>query len=69
MTNLNIAENLKRVKERINAACQSVGRNPEEVKLLLATKTVSAENINRAIDLGETLIGESRAQELQKNFH
>lgn len=61
-----IKEHLKQVKERINKACHAVGRDPKKVKLLLATKTVSAENINRAIDLGETLIGESRVQELQK---
>src|SRR5699024_11155007 len=54
------------VKEKIDQACQKVGRNPDEVSLLLATKTVSPENINKAIDQGETLIGESKAQELQE---
>lgn len=68
MTDLIIEENLKQVKKRIISACRSVGRDPEEVKLLLATKTVSAENINRAIDVGETLIGESKAQELQQKY-
>lgn len=68
MSNVMIEDNLKRVKERIHSACQTAGRNPEEVRLLLATKTVFAENINRAIDLGETLIGESKVQELQKKY-
>src|SRR5699024_9133025 len=68
MSHLNIERNLKRVREKINTACQSVGRDPNEVRLLLATKTVSPENINRAIDLGETLIGESKAQELQEKY-
>ncbi|MFD2131229.1 YggS family pyridoxal phosphate-dependent enzyme [Pseudogracilibacillus auburnensis] len=68
MKNLWIEDNLKQVKERIYAACQSAGRNPEEVKLLLATKTVAAEKINRAIDAGETLIGENKVQELQQKY-
>lgn len=68
MTKLLIEEQLKRVKERMHVACQTAGRNPEEVKLLLATKTVSAENINHLIDFGETLIGESKVQELQEKY-
>lgn len=68
MSEIMVEENLKQVKKRIVSACRSAGRDPEEVKLLLATKTVSAENINRAIDFGETLIGESKAQELQQKY-
>lgn len=68
LSTIQIEDNLKRVKDRINSACHTAGRDPKEVKLLLATKTVSAGNINRAIDFGETLIGESRAQELQKKY-
>lgn len=68
MSNIQVEDNLKRVKERMHKACHAVGRNPKEVRLLLATKTVSADNINRAIDMGETLIGESKAQELQQKY-
>jgi len=68
MDNQIIKDNLTYVKEKIDQACQKVGRNPDEVSLLLATKTVSPENINKAIDQGETLIGESKAQELQEKY-
>lgn len=61
-----IEENLKRIHEKINLACHSSGRSPEEVKLLLATKTVPAEKIQIAIDAGETLFGENIVQELQQ---
>lgn len=69
MEKIQVERNLSHIRARINKACEKVGRNPEEVKLLLATKTVSSENINRAIAAGESLIGESRAQELNEKHH
>ncbi|RED22592.1 hypothetical protein BD847_3222 [Flavobacterium cutihirudinis] len=57
--------NLKQVHNRIEEACKKTGRNPSEVQLLLATKTVSAENIRIAIETGEKLIGENKMQELR----
>lgn len=69
MTTIQVEANLQQIRKRVIAACQKANRNPAEVKLLLATKTVSSENINRAIATGETLIGESRAQELQEKYH
>lgn len=63
-----IKEQLKETQKRINAACHNAGRNPEDVTLMLATKTVSAENINHALDAGGNLLGENRAQELQGKY-
>lgn len=63
-----ILNNLARVKMRIAKACEGIGRNPDEVRLLLATKTVSAQNIQIALEAGETLIGENRVQELKEKF-
>lgn len=68
MSHLKIEDKLKWVQDRMESACKSAGRSRETVKLLLATKTVSPENINRAIDYGETLLGESKAQELQEKY-
>lgn len=62
---MSIAENLHRIRERIEGACLRAGRRPGEVKLLLATKTVPVDKIRLAIDAGETLLGENRVQELQ----
>ena len=64
-----IIENIAQIKKRITETALRVGRNPEEVKLLLATKTVSAENIKIALESGEHLIGENRAQELKSKFN
>lgn len=52
----------------MQVAARESGRNPAEIKLLLATKTVSSENIKIALELGETLIGENKVQELQQKF-
>lgn len=61
-----IAQNLETIHHRIQAACERSNREPEEVRLLLATKTVGAERIKLALKHGEELIGENRVQELKK---
>lgn len=64
----NIIANLADVRRRISLACKSSGRNPTEVRLLLATKTVAAEQIRLALQQGEMLIGENKVQELRYKF-
>ncbi|MEC0184752.1 YggS family pyridoxal phosphate-dependent enzyme [Paenibacillus peoriae] len=68
MSNLTIENRIKEIRKRMDSACQSVGRNPEEVRLLLAVKTVPAEKIIQALDFGETLLGENKVQELQQKY-
>lgn len=63
-----IESQLEQIRDRMEQACLSAGRKPDEVKLLLATKTVPVERINHALYLGETLIGENKVQELQEKF-
>jgi len=57
--------NLIKVHQCIENACRIAGRNPADVQLLLATKTVPAEKIRIAIEAGETLMGENKMQELR----
>ena len=54
--------------ERIKAACKKAGRDPKEVQLLLATKTVEPERILQAFSYGCTLIGENKVQELRDKY-
>lgn len=61
--NQQISENYLRIQEQILNACNDAGRSPNEVTLLAVTKTVDAERINAAIQLGVTDIGENRVQE------
>ncbi|MCP3809953.1 MULTISPECIES: YggS family pyridoxal phosphate-dependent enzyme [unclassified Paenibacillus] len=63
-----VKENLRSVKEQMRAACQASGRNIDEVKLLLATKTVPIEKLELAMQAGEILFGENKAQELRGKF-
>ena len=63
-----IAQNIAEIKSRMAEACKKAGRNPEEVKLLLATKTVPADRIKLALAVGETLIGENKVQELRDKY-
>ena len=63
-----IVENLAKIKLRIKNAAEFSGRNFNDIKLLLATKTVSAQNIITAIETGETLIGENKIQELKDKY-
>jgi pyridoxal phosphate enzyme, yggS family len=60
-----IENNLNTINQNIMKALEKRGG---EVTLLAATKTVSPENINTAIELGVKYIGENRVQEfLKKN--
>ncbi len=63
-----ILENLQLILTRIEKACLKSNRNPAEVRLLLATKTVSAENIKIALEAGQTLIAENKVQEVKEKY-
>ncbi|NML71326.1 YggS family pyridoxal phosphate-dependent enzyme [Chryseobacterium sp. RP-3-3] len=63
-----ILHNLEIINDRIRKACEKAGRPLDEVRLLLATKTVSAEHIKTALENGQTLIAENRVQELKEKY-
>ena len=66
--NEEILRNMAVIQERINNACKESNRNPDEVKLLLATKTVPVERIKIALQAGHTLIAENKVQELKEKY-
>ncbi|TZF99018.1 YggS family pyridoxal phosphate-dependent enzyme (plasmid) [Chryseobacterium panacisoli] len=63
-----ILHNLAIINNRIKNACEKSGRKTDEVKLLLATKTVSADHIKIALKNGQTLIAENKVQELKEKY-
>ncbi len=63
-----IINNLDSILKRIEDACISNNRKPDEVKLLLATKTVVAERIKIALERGQTVIAENKVQELKEKY-
>lgn len=58
-----VADNLAAVRARIARAAIESGRKPEDVRLVLATKTVAPERILEAVEAGETRLAENRVQE------
>lgn len=63
-----IINNLKGVLQRIEAACIASDRNPNAVRLLMATKTVSPERIKIALESGQQLIAENKIQEVKEKY-
>jgi pyridoxal phosphate enzyme (YggS family) len=59
-----VTQALARARERVDAAAREAGREPGEVAMLLAVKTVEVARIREAIGAGYPLLGHNRAQEL-----
>ena len=62
---MSIAENLARVRERIDAACRRAGRSPDEVTLVGVTKGFRPEAVAEAVAAGLSDAGENRVQEAE----
>jgi hypothetical protein len=58
-----IKANLQTVRERIRQAAAASGRNPDEIRLIAVSKTVSSADIIRAINTGQHIFGESTVQD------
>ena len=55
-----IADKIESVKENVAAACRRVGRDPDEVKIVIVTKSASIEDVKEIVQLGFTDLGENR---------
>ena len=58
-----IADNLQRVRARMEQACRACGRDPESVTLLAVSKTFGADAVRQAHAAGQTAFGENYIQE------
>lgn len=63
-----IADNLRSVRERIDAAARKTGRTGDDVTLVAVTKTRSVEEIEEALVCGVTDIGENYVQEAEAKY-
>jgi PLP dependent protein len=61
-----VRSNLAQVRGEIADACARAGRDPDDVALLAAVKYVAADELPVLADAGITLVGENRAQELER---
>ena len=60
---MDLAANLEKLRQRINAACERSGRSPDSVTFQAVSKTQPPEAIRAAAELGVTLFGENKVQE------
>ena len=58
-----LAANLAAVRERVDAACAAAGRAPDDVALVVVTKTYPASDVALLAGLGVTDVGENRHPE------
>ncbi|MCX5749868.1 MAG: YggS family pyridoxal phosphate-dependent enzyme [Candidatus Saganbacteria bacterium] len=63
-----VADNIKIVRQRISAAAERAGRDPENIKLLAVTKTATIDQIKEAIGNGIFDLGENKVQEAEKKI-
>lgn len=59
-----IQENFSRVKDEVAEACRRCGRDTDEVEILVASKYISTDGMEKLAAAGITLVGENRAQDL-----
>ncbi|NIQ37973.1 MAG: YggS family pyridoxal phosphate-dependent enzyme [Proteobacteria bacterium] len=64
----NIRENVLRVKEAIEKAAQGIGRDPGEIRLVAASKTVDTDRIRKAVEAGIGIFGENYVQEAKRKI-
>jgi len=62
---VSIAEQVAQVRADVAAACLAAGRDPGATRVLAAAKTMPLDRIRAALDAGQTLLGENRAQDLR----
>ena len=60
---MSIASNLSAIHERIARAAKRAGRNPDDIALMVVSKTQTADTIIEAYKAGQRLFGENRVQE------
>lgn len=58
-----IAENYKRITDKVAEAARSAGKNPEEIKIVAVSKTFPVESMIEALAAGAVILGENRIQE------
>jgi pyridoxal phosphate enzyme (YggS family) len=63
-----IAENLKQLRDRINAQCAASGRRAEEIRIIAVSKYFGIDTITEANNLDIKDFGENKAQELRDKF-
>src|SRR3954470_9523525 len=62
---MNLADNVASIRQRVGAACARAGRDADSVLLLAVSKGMPPEYVAAAADCGQLLFGENKVQEAQ----
>ena len=65
---LEISDNIKRIREKIANAAHRSGRSENDITLVCVTKNFSPDDMNIAINCGVSDIGENRVQEMCEKY-
>ena len=65
---MSVAENLKTIRERVDAACERAGRRPEEVALIAVSKTKPLSMLQEAYEAGARDLGKIKYRRSWKNI-
>jgi pyridoxal phosphate enzyme (YggS family) len=65
---LDVSQNLRRVRTRMEEAAREAGRDPSAITLVAVSKTMPADRIAKAIDAGQRVFGENRVQEAEQKW-
>jgi len=60
---MDVENNLRHVRQRVESAAQKAGRNPDDVLLLAISKTMPPGRVLEAVQAGQVHFGENRIQE------
>jgi uncharacterized pyridoxal phosphate-containing UPF0001 family protein len=60
-----VLANLAVIRDRLACACDRVGRDPAEVRIVAAAKTVSAAAVGWVVEAGVPDVGENYVRELR----
>jgi pyridoxal phosphate enzyme (YggS family) len=66
---MDLKKRLENVNDRINKAALTCGRDPENIHLVAVSKTIPANRVKEAIELGVTILGENYVQEARDKFN
>jgi hypothetical protein len=61
-----ISDRIKRLQDAIQSACTRAKRDPDEIRLVVVTKSATLEAVKEVIRLGFVDLGENRVQQLKK---
>jgi hypothetical protein len=65
---IELSERILKIKENIEKVCREAKRSPQDIVIIAASKTVSAQRLKSLKEYGVNICGENRVQELLEKY-